>query len=311
MFRFQAPNHPVAQFFFVIFLSFTIFFVFLMLSIPVGYLLYGTDALDLSKLNNINAPGILPILEYYQIVQSVGLFVIPPFVIAYFYSSSIKEYLGINQSINVQQLIFAVMIILSVMPLINLLAEYNSQIKFPESLAPLENSFKQSEKDAEEIIMKFLKTSSFSGLMFNMFMVALLPALGEELMFRGVLQKVFTKMTRNIHWGIIISSFLFSAVHFQFYGLFPRWLLGMIFGYMFYWSGSIWAPIIAHFINNAFAVWGYYMLNKGRVSQDTLDTGASTDMLHLTIISTLIFFLACYNFYRYSQRKELESSGFH
>jgi membrane protease YdiL (CAAX protease family) len=85
-------------------------------------------------------------------------------------------------------------------------------------------------------------------------MVAVLPALGEELVFRGILLRHFREWTRNIHVAIFISAFLFSAMHLQFYGFLPRFLMGILFGYMLYWTGSIWVPIMAHFFNNAAAV---------------------------------------------------------
>lgn len=83
-----------------------------------------------------------------------------------------------------------------------------------------------------------------------MLLIALVPAIGEELLFRGVFQRLFTEWFRNIHWGIWISAILFSAIHFQFFGFLPRLFLGVIFGYLLELTSSMWVPIVAHFVNN-------------------------------------------------------------
>jgi len=102
---------------------------------------------------------------------------------------------------------------------------------------------------------------SFGSFLLNMLMVAVIPAVGEELLFRGVIQKLLQKLVNNAHLAIIITAILFSAMHFQFYGFLPRWIMGIILGYLFYWSGNIWYPIIAHFLNNGFQVLMVYLGN--------------------------------------------------
>jgi hypothetical protein len=189
------------------------------------------------------------------------------------------------------------------MPLINLLANFNSQIQFPDWMSSVEHSFKQAEETAEKQTIAFMSTKTQWGLALNIFMVGVLPAIGEELMFRGILQKLFTNITRNAHWGIIISSFIFSAIHLQFYGFFPRWLLGMLFGYMLFWSGSMWAPMLAHFLNNSLAVVGYFMVNTNKLDKSTMDAGSSTDVLPYTIVATLFFGFMCYYFYSVSKKE--------
>jgi membrane protease YdiL (CAAX protease family) len=306
MLRNFVPNNPVAQFFYTVFVSIIIFFAFWLLSMPIAYWCFGPIAFDLSRLSNVNDPSVLSVIKFYQLVQSIGLFVIPPFVLAYLYSDTdVKSYLCFHKSINVRQIILAILIILSIMPLINLLADYNSQIRFPESWAPLERSLKEAEQSAENTTMAFMNTRTIGGLLFNIFMVAIIPALGEELMFRGVIQRIFTNLTHNVHLGILMSSFLFTAMHFQFYGLFPRWILGMVFGYLLVWSGSMWAPILAHFINNSIAVIGYFMVNRGNLGKESLEVGSTADLLPFTFMSTLVFFIACYYFYQQTKPRDV------
>ncbi len=104
----------------------------------------------------------------------------------------------------------------------------------------------------------FLTMNSPLDLLLNLLFMALAPAIGEEILFRGYLQQTLGNLIKNHHAAIWLAAFWFSAFHFQFYGFLPRMVLGAIFGYLFYWSGSLWIPILAHFVNNATAVIVHY-----------------------------------------------------
>src|SRR5207344_1198984 len=106
------------------------------------------------------------------------------------------------------------------------------------------------------------KGTSVLSLAINLFIIAFLPALGEELFFRGMMQKLFSQLTKNNHLAIIITSIIFSAIHLQFYGFLPRMVLGIFLGYLLVWSGSLWLPILAHFVNNASAVLFTFLDNQ-------------------------------------------------
>jgi hypothetical protein len=174
------------------------------------------------------------------------------------------------------------------MPFINLLGEINASLKLPEWLSWLEKIIKTREDMAAELTEKFLKVDSFGGFLFNLFMIAFLPAIGEELLFRGVVQRIFTNWTRSLHWGIWIAAALFSALHFQFYGFIPRMLLGVMFGYLLVWSGSMWLPIIAHFINNGVAVTGMYLIDKGAIKPEFEEIGSTGDSIYFSIVSIAV-----------------------
>jgi membrane protease YdiL (CAAX protease family) len=150
-------------------------------------------------------------------------------------------------------------------------------MQFPEWLSGVEKWMQNAEENAAELTEAFLKVETTGGLIFNLFMIAFLPAIGEELLFRGVIQRIFTRMTKNYHWGIWIAAFLFSALHIQFYGFVPRLLLGVLFGYLLIWSGSMWLPIVAHFVNNGFAVIAMYLVDKNIVNPKVENIGSSSD----------------------------------
>ncbi|MDX1283818.1 MAG: CPBP family intramembrane glutamic endopeptidase, partial [Draconibacterium sp.] len=165
---------------------------------------------------------------------------------------------------------------------------------FPSWLAGVENWMKEAEENAAAITEAFLNVKTIPGLAFNIFMIAFLPAIGEELLFRGVIQKIFTNMTRNHHLGIWISAMLFSALHMQFYGFVPRVLLGALFGYLLVWSGSMWLPILGHFLNNAFAVIAMFFIENNMLNPEYEDIGSTTESYYLAALSlglTFVFLL--------------------
>ena len=114
--------------------------------------------------------------------------------------------------------------------------------------------------------------------MVNLLMVAVLAAVGEELIFRGILVKLFREWTGNIHLAVIIPALLFSTLHLQFYGFFGRLALGIILGYLFVWSGSLWVPIAVHFLNNAMAVIVSSLDHRGLISTDLESFGSSQNI---------------------------------
>ena len=124
--------------------------------------------------------------------------------------------------------------------------------------------------------------------MLNLFMIAVIPAIGEEFLFRGVLQKQFRQWFGNIHIAVFVAAFLFSAMHMQFFGFIPRLVLGIILGYLYYFSKNLWIPIIAHFFNNAIAVIVYY-LNYNKVINTDFDKLGSSGEDYILVIGSIIF----------------------
>jgi membrane protease YdiL (CAAX protease family) len=248
--------------------------------------------------SGMNTPEGIGFLKYFQVVQSVGLFVVPPFVLAWLFHGNASEYLMIDRTTGWQTYLFAVLSLLMVVPFINFIGAINSQMKLPESLSGLEEWMRTMEDAAKVIVEKFMKVESISGLLFNIFMIAMLPALGEELMFRGVIQRIITNWSKNYHWGIWITAFLFSAMHMQFYGFLPRMALGAMFGYLLVWTGTMWVPILAHFVNNTMGVLGYYLIEKGAISKDVEEWGTGSEQLPLVLLSVVSVGLLLFLIYR-------------
>ncbi len=230
----------------------------------------------------------LDLMRYFQTIQGISLFIIPALFLGYLFSGSAAEYFGFRRIAPAGRFGLAFLIMLTAIPFMTLRASLNDMIVFPESLSWLEEKLRNAENAAAETTKLFLGTNTIGGMLFNLFMMAGLAALSEELIFRGVVQKIFIRWTGNIHAGIIIAGFLFSMMHLQFYGFFPRWLLGVMFGYLFVWTGSIWVPVFAHFVNNALIVVASFLINKGYLSEEISDFGSAWSAIPVTIITTTI-----------------------
>lgn len=301
--------HPFAQFMFSLFVMVVSVFILMFLSIILAVPFFGmANILNSIGTTTVDTAEGLSFLKYVQVVQSIGLFIIPPFILAWLFHGNITEYLMINRSSSSNNFLYTALSILLLIPLINFAGEINSKMTLPESLAGMEEWMRNMEETAKVLTEKFLQVDALPALLFNIFMVAILPAIGEELVFRGIIQRIFINWTKNHHWGIWIAAILFSAFHMQFYGFLPRMLLGAMFGYLLVWTGSMWVPILAHFINNAMGVIGYYLMDKEIISRDVEQWGTKNEQLPLLLFSAVSTGALLYLIYRNGQKTKMPAN---
>lgn len=260
---------------------------FTMISTGLAVAVYGVDMETIqSMMSDYSDPRTLPILKLVQTITSIGVFVIPPFFLAYLFSQQPGEYIGLTKGPG-RGFALAIIAMLAAVPFINFLGELNSNMSLPGSLRFIETWMKETEAKAAEVTKLFLQMSTPADLMINLLMLAIIPAIGEELLFRGIVQNIFSEWWKNKHVAIWVTAILFSAFHMQFYGFVPRMLLGAMLGYFYFWSGSIWLSVIAHFTNNAGAVIFSYLFQHGYSNIDPDAIGTKSDMASV-IISVLI-----------------------
>jgi len=292
--------HPYSKIIFSLFIVLACFLAIFLIALLIAMPVFNISVSELSNyMSDYKNPDNVVFLKYLQTVQSVGLFIVPAFIIGYFMNQNTYVFLGFNVKISTQRAMAAVIIMLVALPLVNYLGLINSTMQLPEWLSGFEQWMKEKEAGAQELTRAFLVMENQGQLIFNIFMIGLLPAIGEELIFRGIFQQIFTDWTKNIHWGIFIAAFLFSTMHFQFYGFLPRLLLGMLFGYLFYWSRSIWIPMLVHFVNNTTAVFAYYFYPE-KINQEVESFESVPGLEIFLIFNAAIFALLLYRFYRKS-----------
>ncbi len=208
------------------------------------------------KLEVLSFPGMKEgnFLRLTLFTQDLIIFISTPLLAQFFlWKDSTKKSLQLRKP-NLIILALGVMAMISISPLIDVLSTWNQGLQLPESLKSIEDWMINTEKAAEVTTNTLLNTDSWGGFAMNIIIIAIMAGIGEELMFRGVIQKILIGWTKNIHLGILYTAIIFSAIHFQFYGFVPRMILGMVLGYLYIWSKSLWVPVIAHAINNALTV---------------------------------------------------------
>ncbi len=218
-----------------------------------------------------------------QLFMSIGMFVLPSFALAFLVSENTRSYLYLNVKSKWKVAVSVIIFMLLIIPFINLLGDLNHRIVLPAAFSTLENHLKTMEEQANITIEKMLNVHSFFVLLVNILVIAIIPALGEELFFRGALQSIFRTRAGGVA-GIWWAAIIFSAIHFQFYGFFPRMLMGAFFGYLVVWSGNLWLAILAHFTNNVVAIIFYYLKNNG-VETFNIDTIGTGNTLWIGILS--------------------------
>ena len=222
-----------------------------------------------------------------QGISSTLIFIAPPLILYGFTRTQPLRQLGFKKPNTAWMLLLGIVLMFVSLPITNLLTTWNEKMNLGEAFEALEAWLKQLEETAADLTEQMLQVDTFGGLLFNLLVIALIPAIGEELTFRGVLQQALVRGTKNAHVAIILSAAIFSFIHFQFYGFLPRMFLGILLGYLFYYSGSIWTSILMHFINNGTAVVVAYLDYKGVVDVDFEHFG-STSSIPLMILSLLL-----------------------
>ncbi|MEI2740618.1 MAG: type II CAAX endopeptidase family protein [Chitinophagaceae bacterium] len=206
------------------------------------------DTMSDSSKWDVNDNGLLTTIRGMQVIQFVCLFLLPTFICARLFSTNTKQYLGLKQPSNIFYYLVGVTVLLLAIPMTNFLGELNRNVQFPSGIAQW---LKEQEAEAAKTIRVLLSKHTIKDLLLNLVCIAGLAAVGEELLFRGIAQRLLIKMFKN-HWiGIIVAAFLFSAMHLQFYGFLPRFVLGILLGVVYWYSGSLWTAMLAHFIYDA------------------------------------------------------------
>ena len=274
--------------------------IFSGIGVVSAFLIWGGDVIN--EVGGMSSPQAVDAARYMQGWFHAGMFLVPSLIFAALSGTGLGNYLSIKKFPAMKYLLFALALYIIASPLIGTLMEWNSHLSLPSWLSGVEEWMRSQEDKAKIATEALMKTRTSAGLWANLLIMAVLPALGEEFMFRGVLMRWFSGFIKNIHLNIALTALLFSALHMQFFGFFPRMALGILFGYLLYWSGSIWLPVIVHFLNNGSMVLLYYLFYKGSISVNPEDIGTA-DSAYLLIFNTILVILGFVWFSRTSKSR--------
>ncbi len=267
---------------------FGLLFSMLIWDLPVDamqhYSAYGAAGISMMKLT--------------QAFASMGLFVLPPIIYGRLLGKNSAHFLALNKRPSIALIVIAAVLMVMQLPWINALGLWNNSIEWGGMFRSLYESMRAQEDAAAQLIEQFLYMPGPIDLFQTIVVVALIPAVGEELLFRGVVQPMLSEK-RGVHFGVWLSAFIFSFIHFQFFGFFPRFILGVMLGYLAVWSGSLWYSIVAHFANNSLAVLGYFAYQHQWIAlnPDAWGTGENSQVwIWISLIFGIVTFVGFYKF---------------
>jgi len=254
--------------------------------ITIAFSMYYTGNMDMMQAI-VEAMKSANLVRVLQFIQQILAFILPAFICVYLFQNKTLDYLKINKLPDNKFLALSIALIIVIQPIISFTSYYNQMIELPESLSWLENWMRSTQESNDALMELLLTGDSITTLLVNLFIIAFMAGLSEELFFRGALQQVFNKITTNYHIAVWITAFIFSAIHMQYLGFVPRLLLGAILGYLFVWSGNLWIPIVVHFFNNAMSVLLYRFYYGTEEYQQFEEMGVG-NYVWLTVLSVFL-----------------------
>ena len=197
-------------------------------------------------------------LLFSQVISQFAIFLIPGLIISRMMKGDAIGWLGINRPVDASVAFLVLLFAGSLIPLTSAAGYINSVMDLPGWLNRVEEWVRVKEEQAMELTGHLIYAVSARQLAVNIIVLAVLPAIAEEVLFRGVIQGTIERWVGSGLAAVVITSLLFSALHLQFFTFFPRFLLGIVFGLLYLWSRTLWLPVIAHFGNNIVpVVWSY------------------------------------------------------
>ena len=255
--------------------------------------IYDGDFLSDLSAGTLHPDSFFPLILVQGTVSFIGLIALPMLYIRYAEGRPIHRFFKRENNLLLTSIIICSTVIVFVVAL-SPIAEWNMNVEFPESLKSLGDWMRQQEDQNAEMTKILTDFKSFDTFLWGLLVIAAIAAVGEEFVFRGLLQNELFRSSGNIHAAIWVSAILFSSFHLQFFGFFPRMLLGALFGYLYYWSGNLWVPIIGHFFNNGFLLTMFYLHSIG-VSQVNMEEETAAP-LYLVGVCAVAFFTLLYFF---------------
>lgn len=283
---------PGTQFLILISITLGSFFIFGLLGTVILSKITGVDLVTMSDTSKWNPADqkILTVIRGMQFVQFICLFILPVFICARLFSTDSNKYLGLVKPSNNYYFLIGIALLLLAIPLTNSLGELNRMVKFPVGI---EKWMKDQEEEATRTLRILLSKRTVKDLILNLVCIAGLAAIGEELLFRGMIQRILSRWFKSPWAGIIIAAFLFSALHVQFYGFLPRFVLGILLGALYWYSGSLWTAILAHFVYDGLLIVLVYFDPKliNDENSGLMKSMVGVGLVSLTIVIGLLYWM--------------------
>jgi len=266
--------------------------------VGINMILFSLLAIESSRLiwksASLSDPAVA---RYTNAIFAIGIFGFSAILYAFIVNRRKPfSYLQMDKGVKWNTILSLVIILCVSLPALSWIIKWNEGLHLPQAFSKIEQWMREQEDAAAVLTKQMLSGTSLSILFSNLLAMAIVPAICEELFFRGVLLTWIKENFYNKHLAVWLSAIVFSAIHVQFFGFFPRMLLGVYLGYLFLWTGSLWTPIIAHFLNNAIVIIAAFLYNIGHISTDYEQVGDGGEKVWIIALSfctttTLIWYL--------------------
>lgn len=235
-------------------------------------------------------------LRLLSVLQDILMFILPAILTAIVVTRLPATFLCIDKKIALKPLILSIIVMFTAMPAMEWIVSLNEGINFPDSMHWLEESLRAMENEAETAVTALLGAPDTINIIISILLIGLLTGISEELFFRGALQNLFFATRMKKHLCVWITAIIFSALHFQFFGFVPRILLGAYFGYLLWWTGTLWVPILLHALNNSLVVLTT-QLGKESVGKGEIESVVESTMFSDPLLITLSFVVTIFGLY--------------
>ena len=228
-------------------------------------------------------------LKVKQLMCSSGMFILGPALFVYLTKKDPSGFFQLNL-VDPRIIFLGILAFFTAYPFIAVVSSWNEGMQLPEALQGVERWMRESEELLKDTTLRMLGSSSIPQLISNLIVIALIPAIGEELTFRGVIQQGLAKYLKNEHVAVWLAATIFSAIHVQFFGFFPRLLLGVLLGYIFLYGRSLIVSIFCHFMNNAIIIVYAHVSDP----ETALASETSLNMTHGTIAASVLLLVVTF-----------------
>lgn len=251
-----------------------------LLLFDISFFSSSNQVFDPSNTNMMNA------MKTMQVFNAIGTFVIPPLLFSHFRGLSVSVYLKLKTHLTPIDVLKVFVLALAMIPLANYLGSLNELIPYPDFLSFL----KVAEEQTILLTEQFLIMDSLLDLGIMIFIMGVVAAVGEELLFRGVLQNLFHSWSQSNHIAVWLTALLFSVIHMQYHAVLPRFFLGAFIGYVYVYSGSLRMPILLHFLYNSSLVILSYLIQHEIVTESWESVGVQNYTVLIAALVLLFLF---------------------
>lgn len=296
----MRQRSPWTDLLFLIMVTFACVFTVSLFLGGLGYILFGnidffTDVSGANQAQNYYAYMVLG-------VSSAATFILPAYI--YQYRNKGEELFPRENLTDWKTYTLGILFLFAFAPCMSLISDWNANMSLSDSWRDIEDWMRVKEDEMALLTESIVMTTAWDRLLLNIVVMAILPGIGEELFFRGALQQIGTRIFKNEYVAVWVVALVFSAIHVQFYGFFPRLLLGVFFGYLVVWTRNIWTAVIAHFVNNSMVViLAFYYATQGKSYAELMESDSYPIIVYLGsfVFSIIIAFI----FYQYTTRIKL------